>query len=119
MGCGPTRWHAHGPGTLSVAKSAVVVFTLARKPLSESVTQFLLSAEPLPIAPSYKYLGVTFQSNALWSEQADALIRRVTATSAAICRLIAYDRPPGPLAVRTLVQALLLSAVMYAFACWR
>jgi hypothetical protein len=43
----------------------------------------------------------------------------VTATSAAICRLIAYDRPPGPLAVRTLVQALLLSAVMYAFACWR
>jgi hypothetical protein len=116
---GASRWALENHMIWSVAKSAVVIFTLRSRPLELSLTTFLLAKQPLPVAPSYKYLGIIFQSNGLWSEQARSLERRASATSAAICRLIAFDRPPGPLAVLGLVRALLVSMVLYGIALWR
>jgi hypothetical protein len=115
---GASRWAGDNRMIWSVAKSAVVVFTL-RRSVEQSLTEFLLSSQPLPVSPSYKYLGIIFQSDGLWGEQSASLVRRASATSASICRLIAYDRPPGPMAVLGLVKALLLSMVMYAIAVWR
>ena len=109
---GASRWAVENRMIWSVTKSAVVIFTLRRRPLEESVTTFLLANQPLPVAPSYKYLGIIFQANGLFE-------RRASSTSAAICRLVAFDRAPGPLAVLGLVRALLLSMVLYGIALWR
>jgi hypothetical protein len=112
-----TAWAAEWHMLWSPAKSAVVTFTLQRNARSSHV--FRLAGQVLPTPVSYKYLGVTFQSNCRWTEQAAAVTKKARASSFAISRLLAFDRPPGPLAVLTLVRSVLLAVVMYGLAFWR
>jgi hypothetical protein len=100
----------------SPSKSAVVTFTLKRdlKPIA-----YCLAGQDLPQPASYKYLGVIFQSDCRWSEQADAVIKKARAASFRIARLIAFDRAPGPVAVLALVRSTLLPVITYALAFWR
>src|SRR6185312_6746162 len=67
----------------------------------------------------YKYLGVIFTPNLSWSAHADSVITKAKVAANMIQRIIRRDRPPGVIAIRTLVLATVLPIITYGWPVWR
>ena len=67
----------------------------------------------------YKYLGVTLTRTLNWHAHAKTVLAKARYASMLIRRIIYYNRPPGVLAVRTIVCATIIPIITYAWPLWK
>jgi hypothetical protein len=112
-----SRWADEWRLRFSSSKSNIIFFS--RSSLNLPPPSYTLSSFTLSRADSYQYLGVHFQTNGGTQRQFQHVLTKAQRCSYLIRRLIAPNRPPNPLTIRSIVAATLIPAVTYGMQFWR
>jgi len=97
-------------------KSAFMVFSRCHRP---PIPSLFLSNQPLPLAPSYTFLGLTLTPKLNWSMHFSRIHQKTARLSFLISKLLHSQFPPSLRTIRTFSIAFLRSACSYALCLWR
>lgn len=113
-----TKWSRQWRLQFSTSKTQLVIFHNRRDDPPDT-RPIRICGSDISSVDSQRYLGLIFDHNGKWNSQFQALSAKARATAALISRTLHRDSGPTPLATLTLVNALLLSQIRYAFPFWR
>lgn len=112
------NWSLRWRLDFSTTKTQILLFFNKYYPRDPS-RPISLNSHNIEFVDSYKYLGLTLQSNGRWNRQFDAIITKAKLTANLIARINERNCPPGPLITASLVRYILIPQMAYAIAFWR
>jgi hypothetical protein len=112
-----SNWSIKWKMKFNIKKSNIVLFSRARSP--PPISPLILSSQPLPSSPSYKYLGVVLDRKLRFEEHAKKIMDAVRHQSFLISRTIKPTRNPSPTTIRSLVLSKLYSTLAYSLPFWQ
>jgi hypothetical protein len=112
-----SKWCIKWKMKFNIKKSSVVLFSRANT--QPAFSPLILSAQPLPSSPLYKYLGVLLDEKLHFKEHANKVMATLYQQSFLITRTISPKRNPSPATVRSLVLSKLYSYLAYSLPFWK
>jgi len=111
-----TKWSEYWKLEFSMDKTQVVLFHRKRtysSTLYPSRCPLWLCNRIVMVATSYKYLGLTFDSNGSHASHVTQLITKTKITAYQISQIFKRNRAPTPIIAYKLIQAILIPQISY------
>jgi hypothetical protein len=112
-----SKWSIKWKMKFNIKKSSVVLFSRANT--QPPFSPLILSTQPLPSSPVYKYLGVHLDGKLRFKEHAKKVMATLYQQSFLITRTISPKRNPSPSTIRSLVLSKLYSYLAYSLPFWK
>jgi hypothetical protein len=108
-----SKWCIKWKMKFNIKKSNIVIFSTSKH--SSSFQPLLyLSKQSIPIANTYKYLGITLDSKLSFKTHINNIYSNLKQQSFLICRTISPNRNPSATTIRSLVLSKLVSILSYS-----
>jgi hypothetical protein len=108
-----SEWCIKWKMKFNIKKSNIVIFSTSKDEPS-SLPLLYLSKQPVRIATSYKYLGITLDSKLSFKKHIDNIYSNLKQQSFLISRTISPTRNPSAATIRSLVISKLVSILSYS-----